>query len=192
MKGEVAGPSSRRSASIRRFGRRQTPVAMIEPVRQHLVDPEVGGEGEHVGRIDIDRVPVRPLLTLGIDARPLVLRETRRLSEAAILLDRVGRDAPAPVVRQQYVPAGLIDLHMARPRTLRGPFVQERQLARPRVNRVGPYHSGLHGLEVRAHRVQALAGRSDIQERRVIDRSGRTDMLKRSRRHIETVAIDTL
>ena len=164
MKGEVARPSPRRSADIRRFGRRQTPVAMIEPVRQHLVDPEVGGEGEHVGRIDIDRVPVRPLLTLGIDARPLVLRETRSLSETPVLLDRVGRDAPAPVVRQQDIPACLIDLNVARPRSFRGPFVQERQLARPRVNRVGPHHSGGHGLEVRAHRVQALAGRSDIQE----------------------------
>ena len=121
-----------------------------------------------------------------------MLDEPRHLAEATVLLDGVGRDAAAAIVRQQDVAVRLIDLDVTRPRPLGGLLVQEGQFARVRVNRVGADDPRRHGLEVGAHGVQVLAGRRDVQERWVVDGSGRADVLKPSGRYVEAVAVDAL
>ena len=113
-------------------------------------------------------------------------------AEAPVLPDRIGRDAAAAVVGQQDVAARPVDLDVARPRSLGGLLVQEGEIARARVYRVGADDARRHGLEVGAHGVEGLAGRSDIEEGGVVDGSGRADVLKRSGRHVEAVAVDAL
>ena len=75
----------------RRRARRQPACRRIETVNQHLIEPEIGGDGVAIVRRRRDEVRVRSCLTFGIDALPLVLVDGDGVSQPSIRLDRAAR-----------------------------------------------------------------------------------------------------
>ena len=137
----------------------------IQTVDDDPVEAEVGTEGETIAGIDVDRVCVRALLPLRIDAGSLVLAEIRHLPEAAVIGDGMHGDTAASVIGTQDKTSGRID-GIVTGRAARGLQVQEGQIARIRVDGEGADGAapsvGVHlgdGVEIIARRVQAEIGR---------------------------------
>jgi hypothetical protein len=78
---------------------------------------------------------MRPRLPLGIDAPAHVLDNLRRRAEPSIRADGQHRHAPAPVVRDQEMPASIVQAQMARAGAHRRALIQQLQHPRCRIDR---------------------------------------------------------
>src|SRR5262249_1458844 len=92
-------------------------------------------EQEAIVRRDRDCVCMRFALTLAIHTRSLMLDECRSLAQRSIRPNRERRDAAAIVVCRKHPLAAFVQRHMAWSRSPGRPFVQQAQLAGPRVDR---------------------------------------------------------
>ena len=84
-----------------------------EAVDEDLIHPQVWAEGEFAGRIDDDRVCVRPLLALGVDARPAMLVDITGGVESPGLIDRQDGDTATRIICHQDVAPIRVDGEVA-------------------------------------------------------------------------------
>ena len=150
-----------------RLVRAQSALRRVEPVRHDLVEPEVAHERKAVGRIQRDAVGMRPRLAIGIDAPAGVLNDVRGCAEPAIRTDGQHRDAPAAVVRDQKVPALLVEDQMARASAHRRTLIQELQRSRRGIDRERAHCAGRLAFELveLVHREEEPACRVELEER---------------------------
>src|SRR5687767_10165755 len=114
MEREVARSRSRRQRHCRWLMRRQRPALRIEPVDEHLAQPEVGRQHVTVRRVWRDEVWVWPFLALGVRAGASMLPNGGRWRKPPALHDRQDGDAPACVIRDQHVATVAVETHMTR------------------------------------------------------------------------------
>src|SRR5690606_26610728 len=128
---------------------------------------------ESVLRVEINRMRVRTLLPLWIDARALVLDEGAGRLEAAVGIDRQADDAAAAVIGRQRTRAAGVDRHMTRTGAAGRLLVDQSQRAAIGINGKGADAAGLFAVEVAdfPHGVEELLRRVDFEERGV-DRFG--------------------
>jgi len=83
MKSEMPGSCSGGNRyEWRLLGLQRCAVCVIG-VDQNLIHAQVGGKGKAIGGIEVDRMGMRPSLTLRIDARSRVLDDGRRIAHTA-------------------------------------------------------------------------------------------------------------
>src|SRR5438034_11005506 len=87
VEGEVTRTGAGSDRRRRRVVGRESALLRVEAIDEDLVQAEVGGEGETVRRVEVDRVTVRSLLPGRVGALALVLHEGGRLVELAVLAD---------------------------------------------------------------------------------------------------------
>ena len=121
----------------RRVVRCERALGRVEPVDHHLVDAKVRDVGEPIARIDVDRMRVRCLLALRVDARTRVLDEGRCRLQRTIRADRQHRDTPAAIIRNEDVLAAVVDDEVRRAATDRRLPVQRGERAGLAVDREG-------------------------------------------------------
>src|SRR5262249_52952673 len=93
---------------------RQGALVRVELVDEELVQAEVGGHGEAVGGIDVDRVAVWTLLPARVSALAPMLDERGCFLQLPVCVDGQHRNAAAAVVGDQNVLASAIDNEVAR------------------------------------------------------------------------------
>src|SRR2546423_1096569 len=91
------------------------PRALILPASS-MAKPEVADNARGVAGVTWGRVGVRASLAILVAARPGVLDEARRGPELAVGAGRKRGPAPAAVVGDEHVLAGLVAHQVARPR----------------------------------------------------------------------------
>ena len=100
-----------------------------EAVDEDLIHPQVRAERELAGRINGDRVGVRPFLALRVDARSVMLVDITGGVESPGLIDRQDGDTAARVIRHQDVAAGRVDGEVAGIGAVRRLAIDEGQVA---------------------------------------------------------------
>src|SRR5205814_1467879 len=103
-------------------------LGTVETIDENLVQAEVGGEGELVGGVEINRVRVRLRLSRLDDARTLMLHRGGCGAEFAVGINGERGDAAAAVIGHEHVLSFLIDGDETRAGPLRRLLIEERQL----------------------------------------------------------------
>src|SRR5262245_11806801 len=148
---------------------RERALVRVEAVDEDLVEAKICRKGEVVGGIEVDRVPVRPLLPARVGALALVLDEAARLAELAVLANRQAGNTAAAVVRHQDVLARPIHDDVAGTSAARGLLIEQLQLSRVGVEGEGADRAALLALEIVhfADCIQEAVAGVQGQERRV-------------------------
>ena len=190
---EVPGTGSRGDLGEGGLVAGECPGLRVEGVDQHLVEAEIGGEGEPIGGIEIDRVRVRFFLPLRIDAVPLVGDHAGGRPQLAACDNRERGDAPATVVGHQHMPPGGVHIQVAGPRSARQFGVQHGQSIGGGVALQGghpPTRFALGVVDFR-HRVQQRRVlRMHRQERGILQLDRQLGSRELARRQVERRGVD--
>ena len=127
-------PCPGRGAGKRGIIRLERPFGRIKTVDEQLIEPQVCRQDKAVVGRRVNRMRVRPFLTLAIDAGAPVLDKGRGLAQAAIPQDPKRRDAAAGVVGHQNEPSRFVQRHVARVYATRGYLVQQVESSRFLMN----------------------------------------------------------
>src|SRR5262245_41777823 len=114
MKREMARPGAGRQGTRGRVVGDQRTVGRIEFIDHDLVKAKVTSEGEPIGGVGRNKMPVRPSLALLVHTGTAVLDKGGWRVQTSIRLDGQSLDAASPVVRHQNRLAGFIDRNVAR------------------------------------------------------------------------------
>ena len=174
------------------LARRQFPFDRVEPVGQHLVQPEVAHERKPIRRIQRDAVRVRPALAIAIDAAAGVLHDVGGRAEPAVWPDWQHRHAAAAVVGDEQIPSLAVEHQMARARAHRRALIQEPQFARRGINRERADRAGRFAFErvELVHREQKPSRQVELEERwvRGLGRQAERDQ-RDVLRHLESLRL---
>ena len=135
---------------------------------------------------------VRALLAGRVGTLPLVALHRRRLLQPAVAGDSQHGNGAAAVVGHQQVAPATVDHQVTGRCAFRRLLVQEREVARLRVDRERQDRARLRSGELvdLGHRVQEAAARVKRQERRVLRLAGEHGRRGLSRREVEAGAVD--
>ena len=132
-----------------------------EAVDEDPVGPEVGREGESLRGIEVDAVGVRLVLPCRVRSGSLVGADEGGGLQPPVRFDGQHGDVAPAVVRDEEGAAGLVHDEVAGAGPLRRPLVEQRQVARLRVDGEGTHRPRLRALEARdlPHRVEEAPAR---------------------------------
>ena len=166
----------------------------VEAINHHLIESQIGCEGEVIIRRREDAVRVRRFLPFLVNARAFVLNECRGFAQAAVLIHGHGGHASAVIVGNQNVLAGMIHAHMAGPGPARRNLVQKFQLAGFQIDRECTHGSGFLAFKIiyLDRRVEKFSIRMNGEERRAGSLGRKPERCQLPRRGVEAERVNAL
>ena len=193
MKSEVARPGAGIDAGSAKLGFPNLPGFFVELEHKHLVDAEVGCEGEFIVWSDVNGVRVGCLLTRK-HARALVHNLRCHRPDVAVFLDRQNGGTATAVVGLEHVFAGSIHGEMARAGVAGWLLVELRELAVFHVQPERRDAAALFTLKISnlIHGVEKLAVGMNLEERGIAQSADGAEFFQAAVLQIQLIKVDAV